>query len=72
MANGTIHGIQIARGVGVIRPDDGGEDLPFQRTDLAAGAFEELREGPWVAFEAAPDPLDPRRRRAERVRPLDD
>ncbi len=72
MASGTIHGIQIARGVGVIRPDDGGEDVPFQRTALAAGAFEELREGQWVAFEVAPDPLDPRRARAEQVRPLDD
>ena len=71
MANGTIHGIQIARGVGVIRPDDGGEDLPSQRTALAAGAFEELREGQWVAFEVTPDPLDPHRARAERVRPLD-
>ena len=72
MANGTIHGIQIARGVGVIRPDDGGADLPCQRTALAAGAFEELREGPWVAFEVAPDPLDPRRPGAEQVRPRDD
>ncbi len=71
MASGMIHGIQIARGVGVIRPDDGGEDLPFQRTALAAGAFEELREGQWVAFEVAPDPLAPCRARAEQVRPLD-
>ena len=71
MASGTIQGIQIARGVGVIRPDDGGEDLPFQRGALAAGAFEELREGQWVAFEVTPDPLDPCRARAEQVRPLD-
>ncbi len=71
MAHGTIQGIQIARGVGVIRPDDGGEDVPFRRTALAAGAFEELREGQWVAFEVTPDPLDPRRARAEQVCPLD-
>ena len=71
MAHGTIHRIQIARGVGVIRPDGGGEDVAFQRTALAAGAFEELREGQWVAFEVTPDPLDPRRPRAEQVRPLD-
>ena len=71
MAHRTIQGIQIARGVGVIRPDDGGEDLPFQRTALAAGAFEELREGQWGACEVKPDPLDPRRARAEQVRPLD-
>jgi cold shock CspA family protein len=72
LAHGTIHGIQMARGVGVIRPDDGGEDLPFQRTALAAGAFEECREGQWVAFEVAPDPLAPRRPCAAQVRPLDD
>ena len=71
MAHGTIQGIQIARGVGVIRPDDGGEDVPFQRTALAAGACEELRAGQWVAFEVTPDPLDPCRARAEQVRPLD-
>ena len=70
MAHGTIQGIQIARGVGVIRPN-GGEDLPFQRTALAAGACEQLREGQWVAFEVTPDPLDPCRARAEQVRPLD-
>ena len=45
MASETLHTIQTARGVGVIRPDDGGEDLPFERTALEAGAFEELREG---------------------------
>ena len=70
MASGTVHGIQMARGVGVIRPDDG-EDLPFQRIAMAAGVFEEVREGQWIAFEVAPDPLDPRRPRAEQVRPLD-
>lgn len=45
MAQGTICGIQIARGIGFIRPDDGSEDLLFQRDALEAGAFEELREG---------------------------
>ena len=45
MASDTIHAIQIARGVGVIRPDDGGEDLPFERTALEAGAFEECARG---------------------------
>lgn len=68
MAQGTIHGIQIARGIGFIRPDDGGEDLLFQRDALEAGAFEELREGQGVAFEVAPDPRDPTRQQAWRLR----
>jgi len=71
MAEGTIQGIQIARGGGTIRPDDGTEDLPFQRTALEAGAFEELREGQWVAFEVAPDPRGPARRQARNLRLLE-
>lgn len=68
MAQGTIHGIQIARGIGFIRPDDGGDDLLFQRDALEAGAFEELREGQWVTFEVAPDPRDPTHQQARRLR----
>jgi cold shock CspA family protein len=56
ISQGTIHGLQIARGLGVIRPAAGGADLPFQRSALAAGAYEELREGQWVTFEVVPDP----------------
>lgn len=70
MARGTIHDIQIALGVGVIRPDDGSADLPFDRGALAAGAFEELREGQWVTFAIEPDPRDPAGRRARRLRLL--
>jgi CspA family cold shock protein len=72
MAHGTIQGIQIARGVGVIRPDDGGADLPFHRDALAAGAFEELREGQWVTFEVAPDPRDPARQQAQNLRLIEE
>ena len=72
MAQGTIHGIQIALGIGVIRPDDGADDLPFDRGALEAGAFEELREGQWVTYEAAPDPRDPARRRAHTLRLLEE
>ena len=68
MAQGTIHGIQIARGIGFIRPDDGTADLPFDRSALAAGAFEELREGQWVTFEVTCDPRDPARRQADTLR----
>ncbi len=72
LAQGTIHGIQIARGLGFIRPDDGTADLLFHRGALAAGAFEELREGQPVAFEVAPDPRDPARRQARHVRLLEE
>ena len=72
MASGTIQGLQIARGVGLIRPDDGGEDLPFHRGALEAGAFEELREGQWVTFEVAPDPRDPARRQAQNLRLIEE
>ena len=56
MTQGTIQGIQIALGLGFIRPDDGTADLIFHRDALAAGGFEELREGMWVLFEASADP----------------
>jgi cold shock CspA family protein len=72
MAQGTIHGIQIALGIGVIRPHDGADDLPFDRGALEAGAFEELREGQWVSYEAVPDPHDPARRRAHTLRLLEE
>lgn len=72
MARGTIHDIQIALGIGDIRPDDGGADLPFDRGALAAGAFEELREGQWVAFEATPGADERLPARARAIRPLEE
>lgn len=71
MTQGTIHGIQIARGIGFIRPDDGTTDLLFHRSVLDAGAFEELREGQWVTFEVGPDPRDPARQQVRRLQLLD-
>ena len=68
MEHGTILGIRVVHGRGTIRPDDGTADLPCGRDALAAGAFEELREGMWVAFAAAPDPRDPGRRHARTLR----
>ena len=52
---GVIQGVQIALGRGVIRPDDGTAAITFRRDDLAAGAFEELREGQWVTYALATD-----------------
>jgi cold shock CspA family protein len=52
---GVIQGLQIALGRGVIRPDDGTADVAFARDNIAAGAFEELREGQWVTYVLASD-----------------
>lgn len=69
-AQGIIQGIQIARGIGYIRPDDGGADLLFQRASLAAGAFEELREGESVTYELRENEGDPAFVTVEALRPL--
>jgi cold shock CspA family protein len=68
MAQGIIHSVQIARGIGLIRPDDGTADLSFARSALAAGAFEELREGQWVTYEPAPDSAAPESGQAIQIR----
>jgi cold shock CspA family protein len=70
MAQGIVQSVQIARGIGLIRPDDGTADLSFARSALAAGAFEELREGQWVTYEIAPDAADREREQAIQVRLL--
>lgn len=64
---GIIQGIRIALGVGTIRPDDGGEDIPFRRDALMAGAFEELREGQPVSFTLGADPATPAARQARQI-----
>lgn len=64
---GIIQGLQIALGIGTIRPDDGGEDIPFGRDALVAGAFEELREGQAVSFALSADPTTPAARQAREI-----
>jgi len=64
---GIIQGIRIALGIGTIRPDDGGEDIPFRRDALVAGAFEELREGQAVSFALSADPATPTERQAREI-----
>lgn len=71
-AEGIIQGIQIARGIGYIRPDDGGADLLFYRAALVAGAFDELREGESVTFALYRDQDNPAMTRVEQLRPLGD
>jgi len=64
---GIIQGVRIALGVGTIRPDDGGADIPFRRDALAAGAFEELREGQAVSFAISGDAATPAARQAREI-----
>lgn len=65
---GIIQGVQIALGTGVIRPDDGSDDVTFGRDALLEGDFEELREGQAVSFEFIAAPTAPVRRQARHVR----
>ncbi len=64
---GIIQGVRIALGIGTIRPDDGGDDIPFRRDALAAGAFEELREGQAVTFALGDDAARPAERQARQI-----
>ena len=64
---GIIQGVRIALGIGTIRPDDGGDDIPFRRDALAAGAFEELREGQAVTFDLGDDATPPAMRQARQI-----
>ena len=71
MAEGTIKTIRDERGFGFITPRDGGQDLFFHASVVEGGAFEQLREGQRVDYDAGPDQRDPGRMRATRVRPLE-
>ncbi len=71
MTEGTIRTIREDRGFGFIRPDGERDDIFFHADVVEGAPFDQLREGERVAFEAGPDPRNPSRRRAERVRPLD-
>ena len=64
---GIIQGVRIALGIGIIRPDDGGADIAFGRDALAAGAFEELREGQSVSYTIGPDPATPAEQQARQI-----
>ena len=70
MAQGTIKSLRDRQGFGFIAPDGGGPDLFFHQTAVEGDGFRSLREGQRVAYEAGPDPRDPRRNRATRVHPV--
>ena len=72
MAEGTIKRIHSDRGFGFIAPDGGNQDLFFHQSAVEGRAFDQLREGQRVEFEAGTDPRNPGRSRAEHVRPVEE
>ncbi len=74
MATGTIETLREDKGFGFIAPDPdyGQRDLFFHRSAVENNAFDRLRVGERVSFDEEPDPRDPSRKRAVRVRPIED
>lgn len=75
MATGTIKTLQMDRGFGFITPDGAvgrDSDIFFHRTAVANDAFDSLRVGERVSFEAGKDERNPTRTRAIDVTPIDE
>jgi len=51
MAIGTVKWFNDSKGFGFITPDDGGEDLFAQFSEVKAAGFKSLQEGQKVSFE---------------------
>jgi cold shock protein len=68
MTTGKITRIVRDRGFGFIKAEDSSEEIFFHRSALENGSFEELNEGATVEFESEPDPKQPNRSRAAKVR----
>ena len=68
MTVGTIKRVIRARGFGFIQPEGATEEVFFHRSAVEQPTFDELSEGQQVEFETEPDPRQPRRSRAVRVR----
>ncbi len=70
MATGKIIALRFDRGFGFISPENGSPasgDIFFHSSSVAAGGFDELREGDAVEFEVEQDPRDSSRSRATNV-----
>lgn len=68
MATGTITRLVRDRGFGFIQPEGGSEDVFFHSSVVEQPTFDELNEGQKVEFDTEPDPRQPQRSRAARVR----
>ena len=68
MATGNISKLVRDRGFGFIKPSDSTEEVFFHSSSVEQPTFDELNEGQEVEFDAEPDPKQPNRSRAARVR----
>jgi CspA family cold shock protein len=68
MATGKITRVVRDRGFGFIQPEGATEEVFFHSSAVESPTFDELNEGEDVEFETEPDPRQPRRSRAVRVR----
>jgi cold shock CspA family protein len=70
MAQGTIIRIDRDRGTGVIRPDDGTDQLVFHHSALPGRLFDRVQAGQRVAFNRRREPHAPMRLSARNIRLL--
>jgi CspA family cold shock protein len=68
MTTGTITRLVRDRGFGFIQPAGGSQDVFFHSSAVEQPTFDELSEGQQVEFDTEPDPRQPQRSRAVRVR----
>jgi CspA family cold shock protein len=68
MTTGTITRIVRDRGFGFIRPEGATDEVFFHRSAVEQPSFDDLNEGQAVEFDTEPDPRQPQRSRAVRVR----
>jgi cold shock CspA family protein len=69
MTTGKITRLVRDRGFGFIQAEGSSEEVFFHRSALESGSFDALNEGGTVEFESEPDPKQPNRSRAAKVRP---
>ncbi len=69
MVQGVIESLRKRQGFGFIASEGRRYKIFFRREAVDGDSFDQLREGQRVEFAESPDPLDPRRMRADRVSP---
>ena len=67
VVQGIIASLRTRQGFGFITSEGRRSPVFFRREAVDGDRFDQLREGQRVEFAESPDPLDPRRTRADRV-----